>query len=73
MPKTPTHTPTPFNPTPLDGHRCHYCEENAELRAILKEMAEISYFDNAEGPELRAQNASLHRLAKQAIAKAEGK
>jgi hypothetical protein len=21
------HTPTPFNPTPLDGHQCHECED----------------------------------------------
>lgn len=40
---------------------------------LLKEMAHIGFFDEAEGPELRAQNASLHSLAKQAIDKAEGK
>jgi len=39
----------------------------------LEEMAHISYFEDAEGPELRAQNASLHRLAKQALADFENK
>lgn len=44
---------------------------NEELVKILKEMAECSYFDDAEGPELRAQNANLHRLAKQALQSSE--
>jgi hypothetical protein len=32
-------------------------------REIFKEMANLSYFDDAEGPELRAQNAMLHTLS----------
>ncbi len=44
---------------------------NEELVKILKEMAECSYFDDAEGPELRAQNANLHRLAKHALQSSE--
>lgn len=37
------------------------------MEKALREMVQISYFDEAEGPELRAQNAALHRLAKAAL------
>lgn len=49
-------------------------EERIRWKALAEKMAEtfshmnnISYFDDAEGPELRAQNASLHRLAAEGI------
>ena len=33
----------------------------------LREMSQLSYFDKAEGPELRAQNENLHRISKRLL------
>lgn len=58
----------------VECERCHYQTRDAlfeEIIEILKEMAQLSYFDEAEGPELRAQNAQLHRLAAKALSRAQ--
>lgn len=50
---------------------CNAYEANQKALQVavemLTEMQQISYFDDAEGPELRAQNANLHSLASNAL------
>lgn len=46
----------------------HWKHIAGKMADKLNEMKSMSYFDDAEGPELRAQNAQLHRLATEALA-----
>jgi hypothetical protein len=55
----------------LLAHDAALRERSADLLEALEAIASSTYLD-ADPPELRAQNENVHRMALQAIARAEG-